>query len=646
MRKIPLAAIAAALFLSACSDSSTAPGPQAPPSTVNFSAETVDSDHIKDLIEDLFKRGNEKAALKRFRNIERLVDRRDDGEDEDGDDRPGRRRGNQRVRKQVFAFVEFTLRKLEDGRLDDLPGSTAAEGVSALVAALFDFAGITTGAPAIDPAILSGDRDGVVALITPAGGVATTASDFAAAAFPAGALDDDVLLVIGRLAADCLPTSKIQAEGCYEYTLIPPLPQVNPSGTFNVDVTVEVCLLPLTNGQPGADQFTLHKFDPAQAGLGVIELPDVADQNIVCSAFARANQTPVQYFASGLRRGIRTLFAPAWDPPPLYAAHRGLGGLTKSFSDIGWAKSATISKQAGDGQTAPEFTTVQVSALVESLHPQTAPFVGQPVTFTVTGGGGTVGPNQGSSFVVNTDGTGIATVAWNLGPAGSQTLEATSVTDDGPVTFMATATAGSGPIQSSFGSAYFIDGVNADGTGPGNEWANATQITLSGGTLAGATLFIQNDFSNLYMALSVPDASLTTGDLWITRFDATNDDVANAGGEDKATVSTVFQTGFSDDYFASLPLGWGAVDPTQQNGAGAVGNANGVSFFELSKPLASGDGFDFNLGQGSILGICIRHSDDGGALTDFPAGCATDQGGTGQGLYFDVLIPFLSDVVP
>jgi len=223
--------------------------------------------------------------------------------------------------------------------------------------------------------------------------------------------------------------------------MIPPLAQVNTSGTFNVPVTVEQCLLPQTNGAPDADEYTLHKFDPVQQGP-VVELADVQELHVVCSSFAYAHQTPVQYFASGLRRGIQRIFALPFDPPPLYAAHRGLGGLTSSFSDVSWAKSALLSVDSGDGQTANEFTTIQVSTLLETLHPQNAPSAGQPVTFTVTGGGGTVGPGQQTSFVVNTDASGIATVNWNLGAAGSnpQTLEATSVTDDPPVVFTATAT--------------------------------------------------------------------------------------------------------------------------------------------------------------------------------------------------------------
>lgn len=105
----------------------------------------------------------------------------------------------------------------------------------------------------------------------------------------------------------------------------------------------------------------------------------------------------------------------------------------------------SMTVQAGDTQTAHAGTAVPVAPAVQLHDTFNNPVPGVIVAFAVTAGGG---------FVANasavTDVTGIASDAWTLGAAGSNSVQA-SVTTAGvngnPHTFTATAQAGGTPTQ-------------------------------------------------------------------------------------------------------------------------------------------------------------------------------------------------------
>ncbi len=106
------------------------------------------------------------------------------------------------------------------------------------------------------------------------------------------------------------------------------------------------------------------------------------------------------------------------------------------------APPAAVSASAGDAQTATVNTAVATPPAVFVLDQLNNPAIGVPVTFAVTGGGGSV--TGGSA---TTDANGIATVgSWTLGQSvGTNTLTATvagtGITGN-PVTFSATGVAG------------------------------------------------------------------------------------------------------------------------------------------------------------------------------------------------------------
>ncbi len=98
---------------------------------------------------------------------------------------------------------------------------------------------------------------------------------------------------------------------------------------------------------------------------------------------------------------------------------------------------ATVTKIAGDAQSATAGTAVAVSPSVSVLDATGAPVIGVPVTFVVASGGGSV---TGGSATTNA--SGVATMGtWTLGSTAGQnslTVTAGAVT----TTFTATATAG------------------------------------------------------------------------------------------------------------------------------------------------------------------------------------------------------------
>ena len=100
----------------------------------------------------------------------------------------------------------------------------------------------------------------------------------------------------------------------------------------------------------------------------------------------------------------------------------------------------TITKNAGDGQTAVVGETAPVAPSVKVSNQNAAPIAGIAVTFAVTGGGG-----QATGLSATTNAQGIATAgAWTMGTAvGANTMTATAAGVNGsPLTFTVNANAG------------------------------------------------------------------------------------------------------------------------------------------------------------------------------------------------------------
>lgn len=175
-----------------------------------------------------------------------------------------------------------------------------------------------------------------------------------------------------------------------------------------------------------------------------------------------------------------------------------------------------------------------------------------------------------------------------------------------------------------------IDGVQ----GPG-EWDSAAQIPVFSALLPGGTIFIMNDATNLYFALSIPDATLGADDALRIRFDNDHNDIVE-NGEDNLALRG--DSVFTDAHFSGSSSSWGFQD-NQEEGTGAAGQAAGVNFFEIAHPLNSGDPFDISVVSGDTLGFCVTYLFDGTiypADSVFPALCIG--GYPNQSLYADLAI--------
>jgi hypothetical protein len=210
-------------------------------------------------------------------------------------------------------------------------------------------------------------------IIGTGGGTVVTPSGHAGVLIPENALDGDIRITVKRVnpvGGKCLPTGLRQAEGCYEFETHPSLDQVNESGTFNVDVTVGVCLDPAA---PRPDKLTLHKYqDPEE---GVVELPGAPAGFLECDDFAASGALsqadgPLQWLASAGRRILSPAVA-IFSPSLAYATDLGRGGLTDAFSLVGWGEGVLLNLIGGNftSTASPGASfTLQVEAKTTHNH--------------------------------------------------------------------------------------------------------------------------------------------------------------------------------------------------------------------------------------------------------------------------------------
>lgn len=287
--------------------------------------------------------------------------------------------------------------------------------------------------------------DCVEAVVDNSGGTVTTSTGFAGARFPENWLPlgfDEVVVIIERVRVSakepCLPTDLQQFEGCYRYETDPPN-----IGNFRETVIVGQCIEPAAADR---EDIQLHQFDPDDPEAGVRPLKSVA-ASFIDEANCQGNFTPssfaagpfgslFQYAGSGWR-AVRKL---VW-VKPLFAANEGLGGETGSWSNIGWARNATLQVLSAADQTAIVGTEVSSAPIVKvvTTHPAEAPVGGAQVLFTIVGGGGNVA-GLDAAFVT-TGGDGLASVPWTTGAklteAENRIMVSTPFVDNSPLFFTA-----------------------------------------------------------------------------------------------------------------------------------------------------------------------------------------------------------------
>lgn len=181
-----------------------------------------------------------------------------------------------------------------------------------------------------------------------------------------------------------------------------------------------------------------------------------------------------------------------------------------------------------------------------------------------------------------------------------------------------------------------IDGVMSSG-----EWDDADTVLVFNGSWANSTIYVMNDEDNLYIALLVVDSTFMSTDSMSVRFDNDHNHVTDED-DDKAWA---YPTTYNDMHFEAAALGWGTSD-SQSDGSGTGGTTgSGTNFFEISKPLNSGDPEDFNLTMGDTVGACVSYFDDGTAYskdTVYPVDGRLAI--HAQAKYFDILIAPVSPI--
>ena len=138
-------------------------------------------------------------------------------------------------------------------------------------------------------------------------------------------------------------------------------------------------------------------------------------------------------------------------------------------------------------------------------------------------------------------------------------------------------------------------------------------------SLPGSALFILNDAVNLYLAMSVPAEMLLPEATFIILLDNDSNETID---EEDDIFSLEGSSLFRDTHFGLLPSGKFncCFEDITQDGNGAVGHAEGVSFFEVAHPLNSGDPGDIAIVPGDALGFCVRYS-DGATVISYPKDC-------------------------
>jgi adhesin/invasin len=265
---------------------------------------------------------------------------------------------------------------------------------------------------------------------------------------------------------------------------------------------------------------------------------------------------------------------------------------------LGVGAPASIELAAGDDQTATVGEAVAVPPAVLVRDADDNPLSGIPVTFSVTGGGGSV---SGSPSVTGAD--GIAAVGeWRLGPAaGENTLQAAVVGQDlsgGPVVFSATGEAG---------------GVSADESSVAA--APATISASSGSSSSAITVTVRDAFGNPLPGVEVALAVTGTGNTLVQPTSPTNASGVATGRLSSTAVGsrTVSATAGGVAIAGTATVTVGPGSPTAANSSATVpgGTAGQTTNIEILLEDAFGNPA---AGRASSIAVSISGANNVGSL--------------------------------
>jgi hypothetical protein len=175
-------------------------------------------------------------------------------------------------------------------------------------------------------------------------------------------------------------------------------------------------------------------------------------------------------------------------------------------------------------------------------------------------------------------------------------------------------------------SAWTWNPPTIDGTIGDDEWRTAAKADFNITTPDGiynATIYVMNDYENLYLAAKITDDDLgtdiSTYDLF--RFNFDNDhDGASEKGDDGLFCWSI--PGLLYDVFNNETTGWPGdnQDGGTKDGFHAVSGDGIYNYFECFHPLDSADdAHDFSLKIGDTVGFCIFYYDNATYIGSWPS---------------------------
>jgi hypothetical protein len=309
-----------------------------------------------------------------------------------------------------------------------------------------------------------------------------------------------------------------QFPGCFNFATTPALqPIQGTTDEFAKSVTVAVCYALSGGGDPRekfAEMYSSGPNEPAHALQDASDVGLLSPQTRNCTTnpvvIGLAGGTSLSRLASAAWRNTRSALGHFFGVKTAYAVDLGLGGLTKSFSNVGPVLPATMQPATFTDVTldrGQQTTVASVKVTGNHSHSGAGVFSGVdsvPVTFTVVGNNGVLSTAanavSGASVTVKTSSEnsvdGIASISWTVPPSpGTYTMTATGPTSDPPIIFTATVPplydpwsgtatiASAGPVAFGGGSFcnYTVELDNVQGsldlnaTGGGSAVVTATQ---------------------------------------------------------------------------------------------------------------------------------------------------------------------------
>ena len=501
MRRLAAYFLFGSVLVAGCSDRSLdqSGGPSIGPNFTTAPAAVCDPDplqtaiRIEGLIDDLFDGGNQNAASQRFDQVEALLTVPPPHD-------------LVTAQANTYDLVDYALTKYNQGQLNDVaaPGGTA-QALTDLINLLFCYSGISG---VIGPI---GD-DGAAALYQPGSPplLLLAPSGHGGISLPAGTgtVTQPTIISLNRIQPDFpgpLLTTLDQYPLYYEFN-------TSSGETFLQDATVAVCQaenvpipddtrLRLAHNVPEPN-FTTIEILPA--GVGFLDC--TGTQAVFPSLGSRGGGFGT-FALEALDRVAGRVFE-VLGPQALHAATLGVTGTTgttKNLSPFGavdtLAHLGALSPTSG--QTAPQGGTV-TPPLVLVTTPTDAPMPGITVTFTVTGGGGTLtavgSTTPVTSVVTTTDAEGKATIgSWTLG-TGTNTVTAVATPphtgsgiDPAGITFTATASPpaklafGTQPVTTTAGTPFTVTVLIQDAAG-NTVPSSSALVTIALNPANGATL--------------------------------------------------------------------------------------------------------------------------------------------------------------